>query len=148
MVTATENLWGSLPGPTDKIITPKRILQEQAQILSDVYDHRLVGEVSVSGVRGMIEVSLYIVAPTLNNYHVLVARAHHPATVYPVFLEDPLDSLSLDYVELDAPWIADSEGRGIRCDDESGFRLALSKVLGSEKVHTVVKSLYSQIEQD
>jgi hypothetical protein len=157
MVTATESLWGAFPEPKNRIRTPKHIFREQAQILSDLCNHLLLGEVVADAAKGKIIVSLYVVAPTLNNYRVLIARAYHDATGYPVTLEDPLESVPTvvraesyddetdEIIDVEVP----GSGPGKReCQNESEFREALSRILKSEKVHRVVSTLLSQVEEE
>jgi hypothetical protein len=87
-----DSLWGELPDPKvdTKTSAPKRILEEQGQILSDKYNHLLEGEVDARSVRDRIVVSLYIVVPTLNNYRVLITRAHQGVLSYPPRLKTRL----------------------------------------------------------
>jgi hypothetical protein len=147
MVTATENLWGTLPDQKDKIRTPRHILREQAQILSDAYNHLIVGEVTSNTLEEKITDSLYIVAPALNNYRVLIARARHGYTAYPATLEDPFKILR-SHTDYRPPAETKTRHGFVRCESESDFREALSHILGSETVHSVIQSLYSQVEQD
>jgi len=133
MAISTESLWGALPHLRDKINTPKRILQEQAQILADATQHLLVGDVRATGQGDSIIVSLNIVAPTLNNYRVNIVRVKHDALAYPALVFNALDSTDV---------------HGTYCNDERALRQKLSEILGSEKVHTVVQSLLSQASDE
>jgi hypothetical protein len=133
MAISIESLWGALPDLSDKINTPKRILQEQAQILADATQHLLVGDVRATGQGDSIIVRLNIVAPTLNNYRVNIVRVKHDALAYPALVFNALDSTDV---------------LGTYCNDEQALRQKLSEILGSEKVHSVVKSLLSQASDE
>ncbi|MGH9764104.1 MAG: hypothetical protein ACREDR_37775, partial [Blastocatellia bacterium] len=136
MATSMESLWGKLPTRKGETRTPEQILRMQAQILSEATDQLLVGQVNVLGERITVDLRFYVAAPSLYGARVPVAYVQHRASSYPCWLLDPLDSLSIKKVEK-ARWEGLTTHEGwIECPDEAAFLSALSRILGSAKVHS------------
>ncbi len=143
-----ENLWGELPA-LETLPPPIKILQDQADLLTEVTNSVLQGRVRIyrpsSGERRVAGPSfeslkheladrqspvfyatLEIVAPALDSYSVAILETKYELSVY------PLQVRSL--VEDDDHF----------CDDDDDFRAAVRLILGSEKTKNLVGILISQ----
>lgn len=123
-----KNLWGDFKS-IDVGSTPAALLREQAALLGEMTQELLTAEVSSSSERGSLYHNLSIVAPPLDGYRVSILRACHGVEVYPVMLDNVI------------------EGRWnfAKCQNESEFLEAVSRILGSERVRRVVASLLAQV---
>lgn len=130
-----QSLWGELPAVQDTR-TPKMILTEQAQALSDATKHILVGSVSTKGTDNDIVSHLSIVAPFLNNYRVSVLRTSQSVSeVYPVDVIDLINKINYGQR---------LESTNYSCNNEEEFNTALRKILQSDKVHRIITNLLTQ----
>lgn len=126
----SRNLWGDLPNVEDAGRSPKTILEEQANYLSEGTSHVLRGKVETTTTADIYKQIIHqfsIVAPFLNGYEVLIVSAYHDAETYPVSLDDEINN------------VARTE-----CSNQEAFEIALEKVLTSKKVRSVINSLLSQ----
>lgn len=77
-----DNLWGDLP-KAESLKSPKKLLQEQADLLSQITGDHLRGHVSTQTLGEQIVHELEIIAPYINNYRVTVLRVAHGPIIYP-----------------------------------------------------------------
>jgi hypothetical protein len=130
-----DNLWGSIPLPTD-IRTPKIILSEQAQILSGLTNHVLVGQIETTvGQFGDVIIELVILAPFLNNYRINILHVLHKIdSVYPAIVRD--------YINWN-PGGRDDPTE-YKCETEDELKAALSTILQSDGVRKIIAGLLTQ----
>lgn len=122
----TQNLWGSLKD-VEIVRTPKTILKEQAQILSEETQGILVGHVSESEYGGgNFSVTLEIQVPAINNYTYEVLNVRHNIDVYPA------------EVNATRPFLQQ------RAEDEGEFIRLVEEILSSNEMRQVVSRLLSQ----
>lgn len=124
-----QNLWGSFDD-VETIRTPALILQEQAGLLGKLTNEVLEGEVRRESVQTLdgFAVSLYIVAPALQEYHLHILRIFHRVSMYPVKVEDSIN------------------GYIYNASDEAEFVEALRGILSSEKVQHAIAALISEAQ--
>ncbi len=128
------SLWGELPA-VQNVRTPKAILSEQAQALSDATKHVLVGRIATEPVSNTIMHYLLVEAPFLNRYRIQILRFEHDVfRIYPVKL---VDLINKDGLESPRPLVRE-------CINESELEKALQETLQSPKVHQVITSLLIQ----
>ena len=123
---STKNLWGNFEDL--KIIkTPLAILREQGELLTASTDGVLEGRISSNKhYSGGFSISLFIVAPMLNEYSCEVLSLVHPLEFYPL--------------EVVSNFIDSS----IECKTEDDFLRGLGTILSSGKVRDIIQSLISQ----
>ena len=85
---AIPNLWGDMPEVVD-IRTPKMVLAEQASLLQKITKGALTCESKVSPNGNGLVVSMRIVAPSLENYSVVLVQVAHDMFVYPCSIQSP-----------------------------------------------------------
>lgn len=122
-----QSLWGNL-SELKKPRTPKTVLVEQADILTQATGGVIRAEVN-SAPRGQtIYHHLQIVAPALDNYTYEVCTVRHDIDLFPCELFDPRAR----------DWNV--------CGDEADLKEKLGVILGAEKTRRVIESLLSQSE--
>lgn len=122
----TKNLWGNFED-LKKIRTPLAILREQGELLTSSTDGILEGRISSEKYYlGGFEISLFIVAPMLNEYSCLVLKLRHPLDFYPVTVTSDFTSSSIE------------------CKTEEDFIRGLGTILSSDEVRDIIQSLISQ----
>lgn len=127
------DLWGPLP-KMDHAKSPKRLLQEQAELLTERTEGTLRGTVRTDVEGDTISTELDVVAPFINNYTVTIVRITHGAMIYP----------ALVYRQLRED---DDHGEPWECMDYDGFEKALSRILQSPRVGSVLSSLLIQSKE-
>ncbi len=125
---AEKNLWGTLPTGEEEGKGPRKILQNQATVLTEGTGGTLTGRVVTETVLNEMTHDLIIVAPYLNNYEVGILRASHGVTMYPTRLYDLVGEMYFQE----------------ECSNASEFETKLEELLKSKKVHQVIGSLLSQ----
>lgn len=127
-MTKTQNLWGELP-TVENARTPLSILREQANLLGQLTDRLLEGEIVVnSSSVEQLEAHLNIVAPTLGGYSVTILTLRYGLDMYPVQIQHALE-----------------ESVRISAKDEESLLNALKRIFTSASVQKVIKSLLMQI---
>ena len=122
---STKNLWGDLKD-LETVRTPKTVLKEQAQILTEATDGILVGDVRESEIRGEFLIYLEIKVPALNNYTYTVMSVRHSIDMYPA------------RVNAEKPNVSQV------CDNEEDFTGVVETVLSSDEMKTIVSRLLAQ----
>jgi hypothetical protein len=121
-----KNLWGDL-SQLEAIRSPKAVLLEQAQLLTDATKGVLVGVVGEREEYGdNFGYDLDVTVPTLNNYSYTVLTIRHSLDLYPVAIA------------------ARRPPKDLTCDNEQDFERALEAILGSAEVKDVLARLRSQ----
>jgi len=122
-------LWGDLSEVTITA-SPKKVLQEQAEVLTKATKGALVGVVSnlrdVAANRFRYE--LYIQVPALNHYLVTILWIEHDIELYPV-------RLGASRPETD-----------VTCANEEQLVKAVGSVLSSPEVKSIRSHLMSQLQ--
>lgn len=128
MVWKIPNLWPELV-TQGMPVSPRAILQRQAQILSERAENAVRGEIASRMLGSDLVHSLFIVAPEMEGLHYLIVRVrHHMQHPYPLHI-----------------FTSESDNTGMECGDELEFIEALRGVLSSPRVMNVVSSLLSQL---
>jgi hypothetical protein len=120
-----DSLWGDVES-LEPIKTPISFLREQAQALTEKTKGVLLGDVSLTKELAFFTIDLSIVAPSLGDYRYAVLTARHAMGLYPVHVDDNCNRISY------------------KCDSEDVFLGVLAKILSSEGVRQVLRSLLSQ----
>lgn len=130
MFPNNKNLWGEIPKNVE-VRTPFLILKEQASILTQMTNGLLIGEVDrrPSLEQTLFSVRLRIKTPILNNYTYSVVEVKYPPKLYPLKIRD----------------FTDYE-KEVECSSEEEFEAALSKILSSDAVKTVISTLLADIQ--
>lgn len=106
----------------EKVRSPKSILKEQADLLSQKTNNVLKGDIGSVSQQSETTVGFSITSPFLNNYrYQLFYVKFNPATLYPVFLD----------------------GYG-SCNDEADFVQKVKEILSAPTTIKIINSLYSQ----
>jgi hypothetical protein len=121
------NLWGALP-EVSATLAPVAILREQGQLLAQATNGLLNAVARVEPDRRDFEVSMRIVAASLNNYNYEVLTVWHSVELYPAFV------------------YADGMEERIECPDQKAFEEAVAKVLQSDRVRRAISGLLAQIQ--
>ena len=119
------NLWGDL-SEVERVVTPKEILLEQANVLTQATKGVLVGQVSNNNKSDGFSYDLEVCVPALNNYTYTILTVQHQIELYPLRI------------------ITNGGGRYMNCASEEEFTSALMNVLSSKEVKRVLSSLLSQ----
>ncbi len=122
-----KSLWGDLSSLAVDRRTPKRVLNEQAQVLTKVTKGVLVGSVSESAVGPLFGYDLNVVVPALNNYTLTIVRVVHPLEVYPVHV------------------IAARARVDKTCKNEAELEAVIGNILSSNQVRADLSRLKSQV---
>ena len=121
-----DNLWGDLP-KLENLKSPRKILQEQADLLSAMTDDNLRGHVRTETAGEEIVHELEVIAPYINNYRTTVLRITHGPVIYPVHVQQGTNL-----------------GRSLLCNDSVTLIQALKGVLQSAEVRKLIASLITQ----
>jgi len=123
---AINNLWGELK-LDEPLRTPTTILKEQTTMLSTLTRGVLDGDVKVGAETNTFYIDLNIVAPAIDNYCFRVLEASHGvADLYPVEVRE------------------DGSGKTVECANEEEFLKELARILGSDRIGRVIRSLVAQ----
>jgi len=126
---AVENLWGDLK-TLQKVHTPRAILREQAQLLTESTGGTLVGDVSdFKSASYSFCFQLRVVIPILNNYQYELLEIRHNETLYPLMVTDLQRETSTS---------------SMRCKNEIEYIEALKQILGADHTKDVLARLLSQ----
>ncbi len=126
---SSKNLWADL-SQLERVRTPRTVLLEQAQYLTEATKGALVGKVDdrtayvASGFRYLLDVRV----PELNNYSVEILWIDHGIELYPVRLG------------------ASKPNKDVSCANESELEKAIESVLSSSEVKTILSHLLSQLK--
>ena len=123
---ASDDLWGELP-PTSNLRTPAVILREQAELLSQKTEGLLTARITTPKGRDFVY-KFVMIAPTLANYSYSVLQVQHEIGFYPLSMTDL------------------QEGMEHLCKDEEEFKVALGRILKSDRTHSVVSQLLTHIK--
>jgi hypothetical protein len=107
--------------------TPKTIIEEQAQLLTEATQGMLVGAVEDLTDPGQFIYTLNVIVPALNNYKYRILTVLHPLEMYPAHLTSNRPLLSK---------LLASEG---------DFEAAVETVLSSTEVKSALSHLKSQV---
>ena len=122
----SNNMWGDL-SDLEPVQSPKAILQEQAQYLTQATDALLIGEVdSRAADAGKFHYYLDIRVPNLNDYIYTVLSIKHDLEIYPITVQSEKPQVSQE------------------CNDEERFRAVLKSILGSGEIKKILSRLISQ----
>lgn len=133
-----KNLWPTIEANQKE--TPKNILKQQADYLSQNTEGKIVGEIEITNggtyemptnlrtpqKRGDLElcVRLIITVPSMGNVrYLLVSMLQNPAQTYPCFLKDELNEIEYTITNLDT------------------FIGSLKEILQSEKMKTLLSTI-------
>lgn len=119
----TPNLWGDLPDVIP-LAAPASILQQQAQLLTDMTRGNLIASV-IQENSFEIGYVLIVQAPVLGKYKARLLSIDHGPTLYPVSIYTA------------------SSGTSIRCQDEEAFLAELGRVLSSPEIRKLIQGLLS-----
>jgi hypothetical protein len=126
---SSKNLWADL-SRVEIVRTPRTVLLEQAQYLTEATKGALVGRVDdrtayvAKGFRYLLDVRV----PELNNYSVEILWIDHDLELYPARLG------------------ASRPNKDISCANESELEQAIESVLSSSEVKTILSHLLSQLQ--
>lgn len=120
------SLWNLPEG--DIVVGPVQIVREQLNFLESSANGKIKGVVNTSGDGGDIVNEFDLVMPSLGFYSYTLARyTQKPTAIYPGRFYSALKG---DWVEI---------------LDEAAFREELAKLLGSDAVRDLLKTLLSQV---
>lgn len=121
-----EDLWPEITD--DKTISPKALMLEQAESLTNKTNKILLGRISTSGQKAKkLQYNFTIVAPALDNYTYLLFVVHHGLTYYPL------------------SFVVGNTSKSI--DNEESFIASMKDLFNSEGTKKVLTSLYSQSKE-
>jgi|SRR5579862_421457 hypothetical protein len=123
---SSKSLWGDL-SQIERVRSPRTILLEQAQYLTEVTKGALVGSVSDEIYPGRFRYYLVVEVPVLNSYRVTVLTAEHDVDLYPV-------RIKADRAKID-----------VTCHGETEFENVVGSVLSSPAIKTMLSRLLSQL---
>jgi hypothetical protein len=125
-----ESMWGEIPERGKGIKLPYDYVEEQAVILTKLYNGKLVGEATKSvSSTGRITVELDILVPDLGPYSYSVLRLSHGLGIYPFVLSGLVNK------------------KEYRCEDETGFKRALQDILSSAEVRKILEQILTIIKK-
>lgn len=124
------SMWGQLDDIVNMMHPPALILKEQADLLVDVTSGYLEGKVHQLRSKNpdLFVYGLVIKARLLDDYTHSIVKIAHTITLYPVELSDLTDSFSFER----------------RCETAEVLKRELGKILSSESVTSVLRSLIAQ----
>ena len=126
---AANNLWGDL-SDLESVRTPKGILKEQSEYLTEAMGGFLLGRIIALQTAGSEFIyDLDVVVPALNRYVYTVLSIRHTVELYPVELS------------------AEKPPINVTCENEKDFVEAVSSVLSSAQVKAVLSSLHAQANE-
>jgi hypothetical protein len=123
---SSKSLWGDL-SQVERVRSPRTILLEQAQYLTQATKGALVGSVSDEIYPGRFRYYLVVEVPALNSYRVTIFSAEHDVDLYPV-------RIKAERAKID-----------VACHDETEFENVVGAVLSSPEVKTMLSRLLSQL---
>lgn len=133
MSSEAESFWNlDLEGPIEK--TPKKIMQQQAEFLTEDTNGALIGMVTTKKdpIKQRTIVHEFTVrVPLLGGYRYRLFFVSHPITLYPVTVGSELLS--------GTPYV---------CADIEEVETAIREVLNNESVKKVITSLYIQARDE
>jgi len=127
----SENLWGDLSGIHAGPVPPIAILREQAKILAEATKGLVLGSVTPALTPPQIGFMFSLVAPALNNYTVALFQISHEMDLFPVYIFPQRVQIT-------------GSTTTIKCANEFIFKQALSRVLGSSHVKSLIMGLVAQ----
>lgn len=128
MIAKIPNLWPEQLGAA-AVVTPRAILQRQAQVLAERSNNQIVGEISSRALGPDFMHHMVLKTPSVDGFNVFVARVRHNIQhVYPVRL-----------------FRSESDDRGVECADEAAFIAALRAQLADARLVQIVESLLAQL---
>lgn len=128
MIAKIPNLWPDQLGK-EVIVTPRAVLQRQAQVLAERSGNQIQGEIHSRALGPDFTHSFHLKTPAVDSFQFFVARVRHNINhVYPVRL-----------------YLTESDDRGIECETEEAFIEALRKHLSEARVVQIVESLLAQL---
>lgn len=141
MANSIPNLWPPATVSVD-IVSPLAILRTQAQNLTEMTKGLLAGEVtSVDEGPDVVVHQFEVVAPALNKYrHRILSVKHNRNLVYPVYFDTPTSLASI------VATVAKGSATN-KADTEAEFLEALTGVLNSRVVLSVISSLIARINE-
>lgn len=125
---ATANLW-RIPEEAESARTPTVILKELANHLAGLTDRVLIARVSRSALTrtSTISISLYVVAPSLDDYSVEILNLRHPLLKsYPSSVRSSINDLNQDV------------------NSEEELLEAVEKILSSQEMSNILRSLLNE----
>ncbi len=122
---SVNSLWGDL-SDLERVVTPREILSEQANLLTQATKGVLVGQVSNNNISDGFSYDLEVRVPCLNNYSYTILTVQHKIDLYPVSI------------------VTNGGGRYTHCASEEQFISALTNILSSKEVKLVLSRLLSQ----
>lgn len=134
MNAIAEDLWPS-DIAKEKVSTPISILRAQAARLGQKTGNLVEGRVDTLAREDRIYHRFRLLAPALDNYTYELFRVSHPATMYPIRVEEEPDQTQREK-------LISSKRKMIHSEDE--FVEWLRSVLASELTRRVVEALVSQ----
>jgi len=140
-MTKTEDLWPSDLG-LETIVTPVSLLRTQANLLGERTRGMLVGEVKTWTTGDTIHHALDVVVPALDDYKYRLLKVHHPAMLYPVFVDQ--EPMPYGSIRLSIP-IEREGGGGLK--DEDSLREWLRQALARPETKQILAHLYAQATQ-
>jgi hypothetical protein len=124
--TNIPNLWGELP-EVSSVLTPTAILNGQAQVLAKMTDGLLTARTELARDGQDFEITMNIVATSLDNYYYEVLRIKHGVDLYPAWV---------------LGW--DKEPQ-VECENYQALEKAVAQVLQSDRVRRVIRGLLAQV---
>ena len=147
MPELNEDLWPSDLGIAS-IVTPAAIIRAQAALLGERTKGVLEGIVETSSVGSDIYHRFVIKVPTLGNYRYALFSVHHPATLYPVFIDEepvvPRSPFMPDFSSVPEFSLVDGFAKASGLQDEEALRKWLRRTLGSDATKHIIANLYAQ----
>ncbi len=123
-----KSLWADL-SELELVRSPRTVLLEQAQYLTQATKGMLVGTVQGDASRTMnFHYTLDVKVPAINNYSVTVLGVNHDLNFYPV--------------QLLSNWTKTE----LMCPDEASFEREIASVLSSREVKGLLSRLLSQVK--
>ena len=124
----SKSMWGNIQ-KIKRIKVPIVYLREQADLLGEISDNLLFGEIKQRDSDDGLIIDLNIRVPALNNYtYTILTLTQNPVSLYPLKIQEFPD----DYE--------------YACNNEKEFLADLESILSSDGVKKVIQNLISQGE--
>jgi hypothetical protein len=148
MTEKTEDLWPSDLGIAS-IVTPAAILRAQAALLGEKTKGLLEGTIETSSANNDIYHRFVIKVPALGNYRYMLFKVHHPATLYPVFVDQeptiPRSPFMPDFVMPDLTSALAARALGLDgLVNEDALKAWLRRTFASEATKLIIANLCAQ----